>query len=181
MFDVKEFLRFVVISFITAPPNFKWQQLLERSVDLNFTEDTGAKVSPRAFPAYERDRSPPLPLTRPAEEGEEDEKHDTTPRPRKLNIKNTLTKWFIDCITMGALLNTVAFILLIGVLKGQAKEQIAQNIRTETFPIIFNSYKIWPIASIISFSFVPAEKRIVFLSCVGLLWGVYMSLIAASI
>ena len=44
-----------------------------------------------------------------------------------------------------------------------------------------NSYKIWPVASIISFSFVPAEKRIVFLSIVGLAWGVYMSLVAAAL
>jgi hypothetical protein len=42
-------------------------------------------------------------------------------------------------------------------------------------------YKIWPIASIVSFSFVPAEKRIVFLGSIGFLWGIYMSLVAANI
>lgn len=90
-------------------------------------------------------------------------------------------KWFIDCMTIGALFNTVMFLVLIGVLKGQARETVAKNIRTETIPIILNSYKVWPIASIISFSCIPAEKRIVFLSCVGLLWGIYMSLIAANL
>lgn len=42
-------------------------------------------------------------------------------------------------------------------------------------------YKVWPIASIVSFSFVPVEKRLVFLSFVGFLWGIYMSLTAARI
>lgn len=42
-------------------------------------------------------------------------------------------------------------------------------------------YKIWPLASIVSFSFVPVEKRIFFLSFIGMLWGVYMSFVAAEI
>lgn len=49
----------------------------------------------------------------------------------------------------------------------------------ETLPIIFASYKIWPLASVVNFAFVPVEKRIVFLSAVGLGWGIYMSLMAA--
>lgn len=49
----------------------------------------------------------------------------------------------------------------------------------ETFPIIFASYKIWPLASVVNFALIPVEKRIVFLSAVGLLWGIYLSLTAA--
>jgi hypothetical protein len=51
----------------------------------------------------------------------------------------------------------------------------------ETIPIIIAGYKIWPIASIISFSFIPVHRRIVFLSFIGLLWGIYMSLVAARV
>jgi hypothetical protein len=51
----------------------------------------------------------------------------------------------------------------------------------ETIPIIVAGYKIWPIASIISFSFIPVHRRIVFLSFIGLLWGIYMSLVAARV
>lgn len=49
----------------------------------------------------------------------------------------------------------------------------------DTIPIIVAGYKIWPLASIVSFSLIPVEKRIVFLSAVGLVWGIYMSLVAA--
>lgn len=44
-----------------------------------------------------------------------------------------------------------------------------------------DSYKIWPVASIINFALVPVEKRIVFLSAVGLIWGVYLSVVAARV
>lgn len=62
-------------------------------------------------------------------------------------------------------------------LKARTKADFAK----ETLPIIVSSYKIWPLASIINFVFVPAEKRLVFLSGIGLLWGIYMSLLAASL
>lgn len=48
----------------------------------------------------------------------------------KLNIRNTLTKWFVDCMLVGAILNTLAFFVIMGFLKGQSFVMIAQTIRT---------------------------------------------------
>ncbi|KAI1187072.1 hypothetical protein F5B17DRAFT_401161 [Nemania serpens] len=168
-FDTALFLRFVIVALLTAPPNYMWQQLLERT-----------------FPAYER--KPPADSPRDLEK----QRAATTPeagagagpqpktKPR-LNVRNTLAKWFIDCITVGAIFNTVAFFVLMGVLKGQPAAVIARNVRTETIPVIVAGYKIWPFASIVSFSCVPVERRIVFLNFVGLLWGIYMSLVASRV
>lgn len=114
------------------------------------------------FPAYAPDPYSELPLTAKEAKGTAN-----GARKPKLNIKHTLMKWFIDCMTLGALLNTVGFLVIMGLLKSQPWEQITKNIRQETLPIVLNSYKIWPVASIINFAFVPVEKRIVFLSCVG--------------
>ncbi|KAF2969586.1 hypothetical protein GQX73_g4031 [Xylaria multiplex] len=165
-FDVAMFLRFVTVTFLTAPPNYMWQQLLERT-----------------FPAYERKRpgggadSP-----RDLEKQEAPPEAGAGPEPKpKLNLKNTFTKWFIDCITLGAIFNTVAFFILMGMLKRQPVAIIGYNIRTQTIPVIVAGYKIWPFASIISFSFIPVERRIVFLNFIGLLWGIYMSLVATSL
>jgi len=47
-----------------------------------------------------------------------------------LSVKNTLTKWFIDCITVGALLNTVVFLMLMGLMKGRSPTQICAAIRS---------------------------------------------------
>lgn len=76
-------------------------------------------------------------------------------------------------------MNTTAFLLIIGVLKGYDSATITKNIREQTIPIIVTGYRVWPIASIISFTFIPWERRIVFFSCVGLFWGIYMSIISA--
>lgn len=100
-------------------------------------------------------------------------------RKSRLDWRNTALKWVVDCITVGALLNTVVFLALTGLLKGRTFFQIGEAVKTDTIPIIVESYKIWPVASVINFVFVPVEKRIVFLSAVGLGWGVYMSLVAA--
>jgi hypothetical protein len=75
--------------------------------------------------------------------------------------------------------NTAAFLLIISVLKGMDVTTIRQRLRDETFPIIFTGYRVWPIASIISFTFFTWERRIVFFSCVGFFWGIYKSLISA--
>ncbi|KAL6414545.1 hypothetical protein AUP68_01074 [Ilyonectria robusta] len=52
-----------------------------------------------------------------------------TPEP-KFSLKNTLTKWFVDCISAGAIMNTVAFLLIMGIFKGQSGSQIWSNIMT---------------------------------------------------
>ncbi|RWA05632.1 hypothetical protein EKO27_g9474 [Xylaria grammica] len=167
-FDVAVFLRFVTVTFLTAPPNYMWQQLLERT-----------------FPAYERKRpgasaDSPHDLEKQVTEAPPEAGAGPEPKP-KLNLKNTFSKWFIDCITLGAIFNTIAFFILMGMLKRQPVAVIGNNIRTQTIPVIVAGYKIWPFASIISFSCIPVERRIVFLNFVGLLWGIYMSLVATSL
>ncbi|RDA89598.1 hypothetical protein CP533_6231 [Ophiocordyceps camponoti-saundersi (nom. inval.)] len=159
--DPSQLSRFLALTLVTTPPNYLWQQFLERSfpshprVSVIASDDIELKAAEEATPA-------PAPI-------------------RPLSIRNTATKWFVDCITLGALGNTVAFLLLMGLLKGQPAVHIWHNIRSETIPIIVAGYKIWPLASVISFSFVPVHRRVVFLSFVGLLWGIYMSLVAARV
>ncbi|KAL7893381.1 hypothetical protein HDV63DRAFT_408659 [Trichoderma sp. SZMC 28014] len=169
--DFIQLARFIAYTLITAPPNYIWQQFLEKALP--------------AYPPMHRqhnhgDKDIEL---RAMEEsiGERAEPQNESSAQSKFSIRNTLAKWFIDCITAGAIMNTVAFLAVMGILKGQPAIQIASNIKTETIPIIIAGYKIWPIASIISFSFIPVHRRIVFLSFIGLLWGIYMSLVAARV
>ncbi|KAI3401699.1 hypothetical protein diail_9363, partial [Diaporthe ilicicola] len=166
--------RFVLLTAFTAPPNYQWQFLLEKRYPA-YAPVSSTPGTPRDERDLEKEG---------ARQGE-----DANSKP-KLNVRNTLIKWFVDCMTVGALLNTLAFLFLMGLMKGQNMEKIGRNVRAvvfadtlpqETIPIIVAGMKIWPIASIISFSFVPVEKRLVFLSFIGFLWGIYMSLVAAEI
>ena len=168
-FDTLQLLRFVLLTILTVPPNYLWQAWLERTFPARTLDASPnpADVAERGR-ATEKDRED---LGYREEQGEE-------PTAR-LNYKNTAIKWFVDCITLGAVANTVLFLVLMGFMKGRSRAEIATAIQTETIPIIFAGYRIWPLASVISFTLVPVEKRIVFLSVIGLVWGVYMSLVAA--
>ncbi|KAL7784365.1 hypothetical protein V8C37DRAFT_395962 [Trichoderma ceciliae] len=174
--DVIQLIRFIVYTFITAPPNYLWQQFLEKSLPAHPStqqlHDHGGKdIELKAMEEAAAASS--------IGEGTQSQSEGTS--QSKFSLRNTLAKWFIDCITAGAIMNTVAFLVVMGILKGQPVVQISSNIKTETIPIIIAGYKIWPIASIVSFSFIPVHRRIVFLSCIGLLWGIYISLVAARV
>ena len=55
---------------------------------------------------------------------------------RVRNWYNIFRKWFTDCITMGALLNTTLFLVVMGVLKGKTWTQIGIDLRT-VCPFVF--------------------------------------------
>ncbi|PHH62439.1 hypothetical protein CDD81_7158 [Ophiocordyceps australis] len=164
--DVRQLLRFLILTLLTAPPNYLWQQLLERKL-----------------PAYPRRRAPSrhgieMSVLEQGGATADAAMSDTAP---VFSWRNTMAKWFIDCITLGALVNTTAFFIIMGLLKGQPRALISHNIATETLPIILAGYKIWPLASVISFTFVPVHRRIVWLSTIGFIWGIYMSLVASRV
>ncbi|KAG9696126.1 hypothetical protein KCU95_g4541, partial [Aureobasidium melanogenum] len=166
-FSMPDFLRFVIFTLLTAPPNYLWQHALERM----FPGRKPLNPTKTMLPRYEiRELNGPS-----GEEGSQQQEEPET----KLDWKNTMIKWFIDCITLGALLNTGLFIILMGIMKGRSMHQIGFALRTSTFSIIYASYTIWPLASIVNFSLIRVEKRIVFLSLVGLVWGIFLSLTAS--
>ncbi|THX28922.1 hypothetical protein D6D12_04502 [Aureobasidium pullulans] len=162
-----DFLRFVIFTLLTAPPNYLWQHALERVFPGRKPIDSTKTVLPH-YEIREHDELLGEDVLQQEEEFE-----------TKLDWKNTMIKWFVDCMTLGALLNTAAFLILMGIMKGRSPGEIETALRTDTFPIIYASYKIWPLASIVNFALIPVEKRIVFLSAVGLVWGVFLSLTAA--
>ena len=87
------------------------------------------------------------------------------------------------------------FLILIGLLKGKSGAQIVQSFHDvsviaraflcmtddnpqELFKLIWDSYKVWPIANFFSTTYCPVERRMIFLSFCGLLWNIYLSLVA---
>ncbi|KAL1796674.1 hypothetical protein ACET3X_005214 [Alternaria dauci] len=167
VFDRVLFTQFAIMVVLTAPINYHWQNWLER-----------------AFPGWKTVRQ-----TRVIGEGEEEKgimlredgegKGIVEEEVRVRNWWNIFRKWFTDCITMGALLNQSMFLILIGLMKGKTVALIVQDFRNELFGLIFDSYKVWPIANFFSTTYIPVERRIVFLSFCGLLWNIYLSLVAA--
>jgi hypothetical protein len=158
-FDAVKLSRFALVTFIDSPANYKWQQLLES-----------------AFPGHE-----PLPW-RPLSSSDLEKQAGRGGRVQKpkLNLRNTIIKTILDC-TLGAVLNTVTFFILMGVLKRQPANVLWHTVRYETLGVITAGFTVWPLATLISFSCVRMEHRIVFLSFISLAWGVYMSLVATRV
>lgn len=111
--DFLQLGRFVLLSVLTCPPNYQWQVLLERWFP-GYARTSSASDKPKD----ERD----------VEKGVAGQAENASGKP-KLNLRNTLIKWFLDCMTVGALLNTVAFLVLMGLMKGQDMGMIGQSLR----------------------------------------------------
>jgi protein Mpv17 len=154
--DQKAVLRFIAFTLLTCPPNILWQAWLER-----------------AFPGQGR-------LARAG-------------KTAQSSTGNTARKFLLDQ-TVGACINTIflcvwscslaneAFdscgrsLVIMSWLKGAPNREIQQKVRTEFWPLLKASYSVWPIVSLLSFTVVPAENRILFGSAIGLLWNVFLSM-----
>ncbi|KIW67696.1 hypothetical protein PV04_06928 [Phialophora macrospora] len=186
--DLPRLLRFLCLDLITAPLNYKWQELLETTFPRHGRTLVGGKYE--SIPLEDRDTekgSDPDDMEEDeAKAGESSEaprrrrRNKTPKRLLKKNWKNIWTKWFIDCMTLGALFNTAGFLIIMGFLNGKPQNILA-NLQTRTMAIILNGYKIWPFANIIAQAFIPFERRIIFFATVALFWNIYLSLVATTL
>ena len=117
-FSAPDFVRFVIFTLLTAPPNYLWQHALERLFPARKPSNNSKPTLPR-YQIHEH-----AGLLR------QDGSHQDEVLETRLNWKNTLVKWFLDCMTLGALLNVAAFIILMGIMKGRSSDQIANALRT---------------------------------------------------
>ncbi|OJJ04766.1 hypothetical protein ASPVEDRAFT_54874 [Aspergillus versicolor CBS 583.65] len=155
--DSQALFQFTTSALILSPLTFLWLETLESR-----------------FPGFEQNE--PKPGT---EKGKANvnvnEKEEQTP---KLNVKNTVAKIVVDQVVGGAW-NTVAFIATIGLLRGYDYEVIKDEITNNFWPFMLAGLKLWPFVSVLNFTVVPASQRLLVGNLFGVVWGVYLSLMAA--
>ncbi|KAL2830211.1 hypothetical protein BDW59DRAFT_141247 [Aspergillus cavernicola] len=98
-----------------------------------------------------------------------------TPGRRVLNF---LMKFLLDQ-TAGGILNIVLFVVLINLLKGVSLGGCLELVKEDLKPIMIARLKYRPVVSTLMYTVIPLEKRVVFGSACGVVWGVYLSLYAA--
>lgn len=157
-------LQFIFFTILTCPPNFLYQQALE-------------SIFPSTHLAPSND------AIKAAIDGDE-KKLDTTPPTAlvqpKLNVKNTLLKFAIDQ-SLGAALNTLAFIFVMGGLQGQSWEMAKERGAREFWPMMMASYRLWPMVSLLGYAGLKSvEARQLLGSCAGLGWNIFLSLKAGA-
>ncbi|KAJ5895976.1 uncharacterized protein N7473_005375 [Penicillium subrubescens] len=151
--DTQALMQFTTCGLITTPLNYIWQNNLEATFPGTRPQDAASK--------HEIKTGQPDPATsKPA-----------------LNVTNTVTKIVIDQI-IGATWNTVLFILTMGLLRGQHHEVVLTQIREEFWPIMIAGFKLWPFVSVLNFTVVPVDQRLLVASLFGVVWAVYLSLMS---
>ncbi|KAI9753376.1 MAG: hypothetical protein M1815_006230 [Lichina confinis] len=180
--NLTSLFHFVLFTLVSTPPNYLWQDYLERT-----------------YPAYSRvagsDRhidaaNVKVSVVDPAEpdlKGQEAERRrrrddnddDVVGPEKKINLRNTMVKWVLDQ-SLGAGLNTVAYIAAMSYFRGQTQAEVYGTVQKDFWPLFKAGLKLWPLVSLLNFTVVPLHQRIVVCSLVGLGWGVYLSLVTAS-
>ncbi|KAF2689592.1 hypothetical protein K458DRAFT_475040 [Lentithecium fluviatile CBS 122367] len=153
-------IKFAVFSVVSNPPNIVWQGILENAFPTN------VPASPAA----------------PSEKTLKDKLVET-----QMSKRNVLIKFIFDQ-TFGAVLNTLMFLVFMGYVnepgamagKVEPMQAVVKEINEKFWPMILDGYKFWPIVSLLSFMWVPVDQRVVFGCSVGVLWGIYLSLVADS-
>ncbi|KAI9786329.1 MAG: hypothetical protein M1816_008071 [Peltula sp. TS41687] len=151
-------LQFILFTILNCPPNILWQEFLEQR-----------------FPGVHKQDATPAATTTTAKE-----KPAQRQQPQKtgrLNVRNTLIKLLLDQ-TLGAALNTVAFIAIMAGLRGASSKAVADAVGKDFWPMMKAGWRVWPVVALVNFTVIPVHRRIVVGSLVGVGWGVYLSLMA---
>ncbi|KAI3320763.1 Mpv17/PMP22 family protein [Xylariaceae sp. AK1471] len=194
VFDLVPIFQFVLFTFLNVPPNFLWQEFLESTFPAYHVSPTRAAVNSAAANDEKK-------LDKEAKEGK-------LVKP-KLNITNTIIKLLLDQTIgaaantflfsifihsiqaamprpLGTPLSnpdkSLQYLLTWGAIDyGRVNwTRVIADSRNEFFSILVAGWKLWPFVSLINFAFVTTiEGRNLVASLAGVVWGIYMSLVAA--
>ncbi|KAL8839432.1 MAG: hypothetical protein Q9176_004428 [Flavoplaca citrina] len=146
----------VIFSLLATPPNFLWQQYLERK-----------------FPGYRVEKQE----SNVEIKGAQSAGGGVTIK-KKLNVRNTLMKMGIEQ-TLGSVINVALHLGIVQALQGVPLSECLQVVKTQTWPLMIAGYKLWPLVSLLNHTLVPVEQRTVVGSLVNLGWGIFLALRSA--
>jgi len=96
----------------------------------------------------------------------------------KLHVPNTIMKFLLDQ-TFGAAVNTLMFSLVFAGFKGANLERATQVAKQDFWSLMSAGWRLWPAVSLLNFTVVKSvETRNLVGSLAGIIWNVYLSLLA---
>jgi len=66
-----------------------------------------------------------------------------------------------------------------GSMEGRSNEQIAQKYQDMFLPALLTNWKVWPLAQLVNFRYMPLAYRVPFSQTCGVFWNLYLSLLNA--
>ncbi|KAF2717459.1 hypothetical protein K431DRAFT_334029 [Polychaeton citri CBS 116435] len=180
---------FVLFAAFSCPPNFIWQAWLEtqypgstprlekgKEADLSCSGDEAARKASGSQKISVTSKSSLIPRST-DEKGQNPACAFGQDGRMKLNVKNTAVKFALDQ-SLGAAVNTIMFIAGMGLIAGEPLQQIQNEVYEGFLPLMLAGGKLWPLVSVISFTLIPVEHRMVFGSMIGVGWGIFLSLVS---
>ncbi|KAJ5952910.1 uncharacterized protein N7479_011323 [Penicillium vulpinum] len=178
-------LQFVGYGVLIVAPNFYWQRALEARYPGFPTRTEFSKVfsarslksvfSPRAWLSFcsrsRQDDSLPSHT--------EKEKHIRwAPQRQTSGLRSFFMKFLLDQ-TATSIANLVLFVVVINLLKGESLKKSWELVVLDFRPLMSARLKYRPVVSVLMYTVIPVDRRVVFGSACGVIWSVYLSLYAA--
>ena len=66
-----------------------------------------------------------------------------------------------------------------GLLRGDAPPQVAEDVKARIWPIVFRGWKFWPLAHIITYGVIPPRHRVLWVNMVDLVWSSILASLAS--
>jgi len=74
----------------------------------------------------------------------------------------------------------VVFMGSMGIMEGRSREQIQQKYSDIFMPALIANWKVWPLAQLINFRYMPLPYRVPFQSTCSVFWTLYLSILNAN-
>lgn len=92
-------------------------------------------------------------------------------------VRDAAKKVFFDQCVFAPVLIAI-LLTMFGLSQGMDKTQARQNVKAEYFNLLTGFYKLWPVAQLINFYFVPLKFRVNYTNLVSLVWNSYVGYVA---
>ena len=93
---------------------------------------------------------------------------------RQQSLRLVLEKACFDQSVYGPCANVAMMTFITLLIEGKSIQQLKDKIRKQFVAVQLNAWKIWPVASVLNYSLVPPNLRVLFMNCVGFAWSTFL-------
>lgn len=94
----------------------------------------------------------------------------------KRDLVTVLKKVVLDQTTYGPICNVLFMSFATLLLEGRSVSALRAKISRDYVSVQLNGWKLWPIAALINYQFVPLKFRVLFINVVALVWSTFLLL-----
>ncbi|KAJ5180030.1 hypothetical protein N7492_003240 [Penicillium capsulatum] len=191
MLNALALVQFITYGILIVPVNFYWQRALEArfpgfpsraEVSNLWRGSRSCSLSSFFSFAWLRSLFRSVSDSGPAKDRDDalphhNDKEKWMPRAKRSGLYCFIMKFFFDQ-TVASIMNIILFVVLINFLKGETLIRSWELVLEDFRPIMIARLKYRPLVSILMYTVIPVDRRVVFGSGCGVIWGIYLSLYA---